>query len=400
MAVFCTQCGTSNAAANAFCDQCGAPVRKVAASPASPAGPSAAAVRAQKPLRIAAAVGGLLLLAGGALYFALAAPEPTQARLLAAAKVGYGEALKQQAKQELCLSNMNYSSQPFNAAQYDQRTLAWLDTLVLAGLYSPGAPVTSNGIFGQALVQYRPTPELEQWLDGGRLCLGKGLEIADVVEIGKPRQETLLKGTDNPTVQLVKAQLVLQALDTPAWLANAEVQGPVLERLSGWEYKAGKLQKQVEEMFGLQKNQWRTGPAYGRELEKQYAVARRAERDQNRAQSASAAASSGGFFANLGQLFSFGGHPLQGTWRIEIGDSPESKMAAGFLGMAGMAEITFTRDSMEVGGESVKCQFEVDGQRVKVTPEGKSKSDIYQLRDKNTMVMGAGFGEMTYRRVP
>lgn len=393
MAVFCTQCGTSNAAANAFCDQCGAPVRKAAA-------PAAAAVRSQKPLRMAAVVGGLLLLAGGALYFALAAPAPTPSRLLAAAKVGYGEGLKQQAKQELCLSNMNYSSQPFNAAQYDQRTLVWLDTLVLAGLYSPGTPVTSNGLFGQALVQYRPTPELAQWLDGGRLCLGKGLEIADVVEIGKPTPETLLKGTDNPTVQLVKAQLVLQALDAPAWLANAVVQGPVLERLSGWEYKAGKLQKQVEEMFGLQKNQWRTGPVYGRELEKQYAVARRADRDRNRAQSASAAASSSGFFAGLGQLFSFGGHPLQGTWRIDVGDSPESKMAAGFLGMAGMGEITFTRDSMEVGGESVKCQFEVDGQRVKVTPQGKSKSDIYQLRDKNTLVMGAGFGEMTYKRVP
>lgn len=399
MAVFCTQCGTANAAANAFCDQCGAPLRKAAVpAAAASAAPSAAAVRSRKPLRIAAAAGALLLLGGGALYFALAAPAPTPSRLLAAAQAGYGGQLKQQVKQELCLSNMNYSSQPFNAAQYDQRTLAWLDTLVLAGLYSPGTPITQNGIFGQTLVRYRPTPELAQWLDGGRLCLGKALEITDVVEIGKPTQETLLKGTDNPTLQLVKAQVVLQAVDTPAWLANTQVQGPVLERLSGWQYKAGKLQKQVEEVFGLQKNQWRTGPAYGEELKKQYATARRAE--LGNAQSASAAAPSGGFFAGLSQLFSFGGHPLQGTWRIDVGDSAESKMAAGFLGMAGMGEITFTRDSMEVGGESVKCQFEVNDQSVKVTPEGEGKTQIFKMRDKNTMVMGAGLGEATYKRVP
>ena len=48
----------------------------------------------------------------------------------------------------------------------------------------------------------------------------------------------------------------------------------------------------------------------------------------------------------------------------------------------------------------MQCKFEVDGQRVKVTPEGKSKSDIYKMRDKNTMVMGAGFSEVTYTRVP
>ena len=399
MAVFCTQCGTSNAAENAFCDQCGSPVRRaVAPAAAAAAGPSAAAVRSQKPLRIAAAVGGVLLLAGGALYFALAAPAPTQARLLAAAKLGYGEALNRQGKQGLCLTNMEYSDKPFNAAQYDQRSQAWLDTLVLAGLYRPGTPITQSGYFGRTLIQYSPTPELKQWLDGGRLCVGKGIEVADVVDIRQPTQETLGKGADSATLQLVKAKIVLRAVDTPPWLDNAEVQGPVLARMSGWEYTAGKLHKQVDEVFGLQENQWKTGPAYGNGLQKQVAAARRAERD--RAQSARTTPSSEGIFAGLGQLFSFGGHPLQGTWRLDMGDSAEGQMAAGLLGMAGLAEITFTRNAMEVGGESVQCKFEVDGQRVKVTPEGKSKSDIYKMRDKNTMVMGAGFSEVTYTRAP
>ena len=176
MAVFCTRCGTSNGAANAFCDQCGAPVRPTAAPSTAP--PSA--VRSLKPLRIAAALGGLLLLVGGALYFALAAPAPTQARLLAAAKAGYGEKLSQQGNRELCLSNIAYSDQPFNAAQHDQRSQEWLDTLVLAGLYSPGTPITQGGYFGRTIIQYSPTPELQQWLEGGRLCVGKGIEVADV----------------------------------------------------------------------------------------------------------------------------------------------------------------------------------------------------------------------------
>ncbi len=58
------------------------------------------------------------------------------------------------------------------------------------------------------------------------------------------------------------------------------------------------------------------------------------------------------------------------------------------------------RDSMEIGGESVKCQFEANDQRVKVTPEGEGKTQIFKIRDKNTMVMGAGFAEVTYKRVP
>ena len=54
---------------------------------------------------------------------------------------------------------------------------------------------------------------------------------------------------------------------------------------------------------------------------------------------------------------------------------------------------------MEVGGHSIKCNFEVDGKRVKVTPEGQSDSYIFEMRDNETAVVDLGVLELTYKRV-
>ena len=339
---------------------------------------------------------GALILTGGALYIALASPAPTSARLIAAAKASYGESLGQRAKQELCLSNMDYSANPFNAAEHDRNTLAWLDTLVMAGLYSPGTTVTQSGFFSRTIVQYRATPELAQWRDGRRLCLGKNIAIADVVEIGKPTQETLGQGADSATVQTVSAQLLLQATDAAPWLDKTEVQGPVLERLSEWKYQGGKLQKQTAEVFGLHQGQWMTGQAYKAELQKQYAAARRT--DKNRAQSTSTASSGEGFFASLGQLFSFGGHPLEGTWRIETAGVGGGGLFGG-MQMPDDANLIFkfTSDSIDIDGEATKCRFEVEGKRVTVTTEGNEVL-VFEMRDKDTAVMDIGFIQLTYKR--
>jgi hypothetical protein len=267
-------------------------------------------------------------------------------------------------------------------------------------LYSPGVTVAGGGFFARSVVQYNATPELAKWREGRRLCLGKGVEIADVVDIGKPTEKKLYRNddetADSPTIQAVSAQLVLQAADVAPWLDKADVQGTVLAQISGWQYQGGKLQKKTAEVFGLREGQWATGPAYKAELEKQYAAARRTARAGEESASASAV---GGIFARLGQLFSFGGHPLQGSWRVDTAGMGE------LFGRTRLPDdlspaITFTRDTMEVGGQSIKCTFEVDGQRVKVTPEGQSESQIFEMRDSNTAVMDMGFMQVSYKRVP
>jgi len=407
MALFCTQCGTSNADENAFCDHCGKPLRKPAATQAPGAAPSpthsaaASGPGARKAVYVVAALGGLLLLGGAALYFALATPAPTSARLLAAAKAGYGEVLTQRSRQELCLSNMNYSANPFNVAQYDQRTQNWLNTLVSAGLYSPGVAVVGSGFLAQTVVQYTATPELAQWREGRSLCLSKGVEIADVVDIGKPTEQKLGQRRDGdasaPAVQTVSAQLVLQAVNVAPWLDKGEVQSTVLEQISGWHYQGGKLQKQTADVFGLRDGQWATGPTYKAELEKQYATARRTAR--NLGQSASTSAVGGGIFSSLGQLFSFGGHPLVGTWRMDTADMGGFASDAIKLGGLDM-RLKFTRDSMETEGSVTPCTFEVDGERVKVTPVGQNTSQIFKMRDKDTAVVDMGFMQVSYKRVP
>jgi hypothetical protein len=395
MAIFCTKCGTSNADTDAFCEHCGAALRKpeVLLRPLE-GGPQRRARESRKILYASVALGSVLVAGVVAAYFALTPPAPTNARLLAAAKAGHGEGLLQRSKRELCLSNMDYGVDKFNAAQYDTRTQSWLNTLVEAGLYSPGEAVIGGGYFSSPLVQYAATPELMKWRDGRRLCLAKGVEIADVVDIQEPSEKALGNDAAAPKLHTVAAKLVLQATDAAPWLEKANVQSELLGQLPGWEYQGGKLQKQVPDVFGLRDGQWATGPAYKAELEKQYASTQRARSGQGKNV---AAASGGGLFAGLAKLFSFGGHPLQGKWHMDTaGSGPFGRATqSASLGMT----FTFTSDAMEMGGASIKCNFEVDGNRVKVTPEGAAESYIFEMRDKNTAIVDLGMFQLTYKRV-
>ena len=394
MAIFCTKCGTSNADTEAFCEHCGAALRKheVPQRPLE-GGAQRLALGSQKILYASVALGSLLVVGVAAAYFALTPPAPTSARLLAAAKAGHGEGLLQRSKRQLCLSNMDYGVDKFNAARHDTRTQNWPNTLVEAGLYSPGTVVMGGGYFASPLIQYAATPELVKWRDGGRLCLAKGVEITDIVDIQKP-SEKALDNAATPKLHTVAAKLVLQATDAAPWLEKANVQSELLGQLTGWKFQDGKLQKQVPDVFGLRDGQWATGPVYKAELEKQYASAQGASAGQGKTVSA---AMGGGLFAGLAKLFSFGGHPLQGKWHMDTG-------SFGPFGSAGQSaslgvSFTFTSDTMEMGGASIKCNFEVNGNRVKVTPEGTAESYIFEMRDKNTAIVDLGIFQLTYKRV-
>lgn len=395
MAIFCTQCGVRNDEGAAFCEGCGTALRK----PATVTAPSISAadpikvrtnVLSKKVLYAGAAVGGVLLLAGIGLYFALTPPAATSSTLLAAAKAGYEKSLTGQYKNELCLSNMNYGLANFNVAEHDQGTQTWLNLLVSAGLFSPAVAVNSGGFFPQNLMQYAATPELAKWREGARLCVGKGIEVAEVIDIEKPQEEILgRQAQGEPSkVLTVKAKLVLQATGTPPWLEKGDIRAAVLEKMSGWESKNATLQKQTPDVFGLREGKWTTGPAYKTELQKQSWNNQRASQSDENTGSAGKHKVSSDLSAILSKLFSFGGHPMMGTWRVVSNGLWTNKVP-----------LVFTSDTCNVQGVVTKCKFEVDGNQVTITSEGESNSLVFTLQDKTTAILDTGFGKGVFKRV-
>ena len=98
-------------------------------------------------------------------------------------------------------------------------------------------------------------------------------------------------------------------------------------------------------------------------------------------------------------MFSFGGHPLKGTWLMDterMGKSLGMNLPGG-LGLD--STITFTSNSLDMGGQSIKCKFEADGDRIKVIPEGQAASLIFVMLDKNTATLDMGLIELRYKRV-
>ena len=416
MAIFCHKCGTKNEVGAGFCENCGVAQRQSIAAPFAdqqsipPGGffPVTGSVSGSgriNKLMFASVATAVLLVGGGlAAYFALKMPEPSRSNLVAAAKVGYGKEGTEQARRALCLSNIDYGNPPFNAREEDMRTRAWLDALVAAGLFSPPTLVSSGGMFPQTLAQYAGTTDLAKYREGSRLCVAKAVEIVDVLNIGKPQEVPLGLGGDAPKVTAVKAELVLEATDVAPWMEKAEVRAAVLALIGGWKYSDKKLQHQFEDSFGLSEGEWKTGSKYKVQFGNQEAVARKARKDSVETKSSgssSAGTSSTGLFNGIANafsnLFNFGGHPLQGTWEMDTdGTSLGSGLASTF---GGGGKVTFTSNSIDIGGQSLKCKFEVEGQRVKVIPEGQVANMTFVMLDKNSATMDMGFMQLKYKRV-
>jgi hypothetical protein len=293
---------------------------------------------------------------------------------------------------------MNYSGNSINVGENDQGTQDWMKALVAAGLFSTPVPVSSGGYFPQTLLQYTPLPELAKWRDGPRICLAKEVDIVDVTDIEKPREEHLGNTTDGKKMLVVKGNLVLQASNVAPWLEKAEVRDVVLSRIEGWNYRDAKLQKKVPENFGLHDGKWTTGPSFRADMQKQLRNSPKFGGSQN----ITASASQKGFLAGLGSKFSgmFSmGHPLKGSWRIDTEGMGRAMGIAAPGGLGLDAKITFTSDAMETAGQSIKCSFEVDGNRVKVTPQGENASLIFVMDGKDTANVDMGLIKVQYRRI-
>ena len=424
MSQFCTRCGAKNEGSAAFCDNCGHALRGASAAAAASVSSESALNSAdphsigdvtdfgqqttgalpatsrssRKVLYAGGALAAILLAGGAAMYMVLQAPAPTPANLLAAARSGYDKTRLDQERKALCLSNTNYATQPLNVGAQDQAFRNWMDALVLAGLYRTPVEVSSGGFFPQALMQYVATPELEKYREGSRLCLARGVEIVELSDIQKPHEETT--EIDDRAIKItgVRAQMTLQALNLAPWMAQTAVRTVLLERVPAWAYKDNKLQLRRIENFALLDKRWTAGADIEPKLKQGVASGQYDDKDAQRKAApqrdarADPRASGPGLGSKIAGLFSFGSHPLKGTWR---------SMATKTFGVdlpAGLApEITFTADSMESGGASTLCDFEVDGTRVKVTPKGQSQSLIFVMEGKD--VMQAKALGMRYERV-
>lgn len=411
MAIFCTKCGTKNEDGATFCENCGASLRTPSAatqspasstSPASPTMPARPPVSTKKILYSLTALGAVLVIGGAAVYFVQQPPTATSSTLLAAAKDGYGATFDNRYKNSLCISNMDYTANPFIAAQSDTSTRAWLDALVKANLYSPAVEIAATD-FQQGFAQYQPTPELAKWRKGRSLCAAKGVEIADVTEIQKPAEEHIGRNASVPGVLAVKATFVLQTTDTAPWMATAEVRDVVASQLNGWTYKDTHLHRTETNIFGLRDGKWATGPAYAEELNQKYMAA---QRGKNSGDAATPSVSSGlfaGISSSLSNLFSFGGHPLKGTWRVDTDKMGASLGIGSLKGMGALMgnqmDMAFTSDTMVIGGQTVKCTFEVDGKHVKVMPEGQPAGLVFVMLDRDTAKVDMGLMQVEYKRV-
>ena len=407
MAIFCTKCGTSKEDVAGFCDNCGTKLRSPlpagaggdlttplpASIPSVPTLSKTASINPKTFAYAGAVLVTVLMLGGGSMYFILQPPAATASTLLAAAKVGYGRETTDRFKRELCISNIDYSKSTFNAGENDQRTQAWMDALVTAGLYAPPVAISSGGFFAQTLRQYVATPELEKFRQNTRLCAAKDVEFSEVTDIQKPEEEFLGRNGGPPKVLMVKSKLLLKSLNTASWMEKPEVRDAFMTSINDWEYKDKTLQKQIAESFGLKDNKWTTGIAYKDELQKQRKNAQRNTNNDDKAEGHPASKSgTGGFGSTLSNLFAFG-NPLKGTWR-------SAATHGGFGGNLPadiLPRLTFTSDSMETSGQSTSVDFSVDGNRIKVTPKGQSQSLVFVMEGPDIMVAQA-FDNMRYER--
>lgn len=402
--VFCTRCGTRCEAASAFCENCGNPLRKGTAKAALPIGgapsdavagtlPGTGAAVSRKILFGAAAVVSAVAIGAVVFSFASRPPAATPDALLAAARAGYGTAATEAMKRELCLSNTDYSKEIFQAAAWDKRAQDWMAVLVAAGMFQPPVSVQGGGFFRQELLEYQSTPELQKYREGRRLCLAKGVEIAEVTRIGVPAEQAIA-GEGSPRILSVTGTLVIRAVDTAPWLESPRVRDAILPLVGSWEYKGQTLQKRVPEWFGLREGKWATVAGYKTELANQYLFG---QRQDGKASPRLGAAGSPSLLASLASSLENllewpGSHPLKGTWRMAGATLFGMKLPEGLD-----PDMTFTARSMERGGRSVNAKFEVDGDLVKMTLEGESTSTVFVMESSDVMrIEGTGF---RYKRV-
>lgn len=162
----------------------------------------------------------------------------------------------------VCVANgLPYDEAPVHVQGDDAPTVAWMNTLVRAGLYQTPEPAQAQaaGQSAPAALRYVPLAALAQWTGPRRLCIARAIRPQRVVNAGAV-EEMWLRGRQLPGL----SANVVWTLDRPApWLAGAEIGEAFARELPTWRgarwQGAGRIWQLVQRKhFYLVDGRWMT----------------------------------------------------------------------------------------------------------------------------------------------
>lgn len=302
MSRFCSACGTPNEDDAAFCDNCGAPIRRsVAQTSQSPGTPLKQETSARAGPRVNAkilawsGIGAVALAVsiGGGVWgwqhFQKQPPGVEDQRTVAQRWIDQNKA---ELLRRTCLNNFAYRQPQVTVSPWNSGTRAWLDALVAGNVY------LSNGTDAYGNFVYAHGPEAAKYIQGGSLCLADSvnLEKTELVNASEAEQALLSKTEDG--FRFATMTLTYGWAGLPDF-ANAP---PVSNAWPG-----GMKNTRVDLTLYRGEQGWREASEADKRLLRQQIIAVR-EAERQTASSSGSGFSLGQWFS---QLFSFGSGPDQ-----------------------------------------------------------------------------------------
>lgn len=310
MLKFCTHCGVRTEAADAvFCDNCGSPLPKLAATtstnlaqPAPSNHASRKTIHNSKGGRnfwmIVGSVLTVALVAGISLFVMGMTAGPSDA-VIKSASQQWLEQNRSQLMNNVCLSNFNYSLNPVLVNTYDAGTRQWLDVLVKAGIYTPPQVVTTFYGFN---LKYSYGPNAPEFIRNGHLCVANGVSIVSAKKIEANSPSLKFPANFNVPPDLAFARIQLRWVGLPEWALQSQV-----------KQNLPNLDSALNQVVVMKKGSqgWYLPDAAGQlviqtQLSEALANAGSASGSQNSNQPNESTGESGGLFSWLGNIFSLG----------------------------------------------------------------------------------------------
>lgn len=363
---FCTQCGHRNPDDGRFCEECGQSLAGRSA-PSSPPPESVALSPQANPVKpgkkrllvmTGAALAVIVLGGGGLTYFLM--PESASADNFAKAVERALEKQPNLLRNRYCLTNFAYDKDPVYVNSYDRNTKRWLQFLVESGLYvGPEAITTGSGFFMKTQLKYDKMPGAASFIRDNQLCFAEGVTLKSIDSFTPPRKAGEYE---------VSEATVTLALKNPFAWSQTEVARSMNERFAA--------ESSANFTLVLREGKWELATG---ELPKT-----NANRKSERIPPVASKAEEPGILA---KLFGFGQvNPVLGTW------------STGAMGME-LASFEFRPDSMRANGIDVKVRYKIEDAQIIVYAEGESSGMVLRTIDKNNLIMGEGFAQVTLVRV-
>jgi hypothetical protein len=370
MAKFCTGCGAPLEIDARFCNGCGKPVSTAVTAPR--AAPAPAGRRPSPKLLIAIGAGVALLVVIGAAVALLmnmmdSGPRDSEVKSAIDAMMKRSGA---EVRSATCLTNMRYPSERVNVRRDNAETLEWMALLVKLGLFTEAERGTGAA---QVLRTYVATDTGKKAIRQGYLCVADGVEVKRIVK------KVPVKGAR----EVVEVEVELGFQNAASWASDATIVKNLGDRT-----RSGKWTATLP--FAKDKGKW----VYAVALESPPAAPGTTPPTAAPADKGSKPAESPGFFASLRNLLpSFGGNPLIGRWKMDLG-----AVGAGDMGI----ELEFRSSERLSAGAAVKVRYEVRSDEVLVYPEAAGKTGValrLKLIDRDTIEQDAGLIAVRYKRV-